>query len=91
MRTGQRQPAAESFPLQYEGRGTSLDVPQDTSLKCQRINIPFTHISTLNCGPLDFSDFLFSQSRASTLAHCGVVSPRPDAAAPRTQGKLAIH
>jgi hypothetical protein len=29
-------PAAQSFPLQYEGRGTSLDESQDTSLKCQR-------------------------------------------------------
>jgi hypothetical protein len=33
MQTGQLHLAAESFPLQYEGRGTILDVPQDTSLK----------------------------------------------------------
>ena len=26
-----------------EGRGTNLDETHGTSLKCQRINIPFTH------------------------------------------------
>ena len=37
--------AAESFPTSFEDRGTSLDAIQDTAFKCQRINIPFTHVT----------------------------------------------